>query len=125
VQNSISDTLPVCHLFSSPLLTMRGMPQVYSGDEIGMTGGDDPENRHDFPGGFPGSKRDAFTASGRTPEQDKMHEWVAGLLHFRNGHSVFGDVDSGISCRMLRPSSTCVRAICAQDAGRAIQIVCW
>ncbi len=35
------------------LLTTRGMPQLYSGDEIAMTGGDDPDNRHDFPGGFP------------------------------------------------------------------------
>jgi len=30
------------------LLTMRGMPQVYSGDEIAMLGGDDPDNRRDF-----------------------------------------------------------------------------
>lgn len=33
------------------LLTMRGTPEIYYGDEIGMTGGDDPENRHDFPAG--------------------------------------------------------------------------
>jgi glycosidase len=33
------------------LLTTRGTPEIYYGDEIGMTGGDDPENRHDFPAG--------------------------------------------------------------------------
>lgn len=33
------------------LLTTRGIPEIYYGDELGMTGGDDPENRHDFPAG--------------------------------------------------------------------------
>jgi glycosidase len=33
------------------LLTTRGTPEIYYGDEIGMTGGADPENRHDFPAG--------------------------------------------------------------------------
>ena len=41
--------------WSSP---MRGTPELYYGDEIGMTGGDDPDNRHDFPGGFPGDKQE-------------------------------------------------------------------
>ena len=36
------------------LLTYRGTPCIYYGDEIGMLGGNDPENRHDFPGGWPG-----------------------------------------------------------------------
>jgi neopullulanase len=73
------------------LLTMRGMPQIYSGDEIAMRGGDDPENRHDFPGGFPDNKQDAFTSAGRTLEQNEMHDWVAGLLRFRNSTAVFAD----------------------------------
>jgi glycosidase len=41
---------------------MRGMPQIYYGDEIGMPGGNDPDNRQDFPGGFPG---DAWPADQR------------------------------------------------------------
>jgi glycosidase len=41
------------------LLTTRGTPEIYYGDEIGMTGGEDPENRHDFPGGDP-SDNDVF-----------------------------------------------------------------
>jgi len=63
------------------LLTMRGMPEVYSGDEIAMTGGDDPDNRHDFPGGWPRAKQDAF--SSRTPAQATMHDWVEKLLTLR------------------------------------------
>ena len=41
-----------CTLHSPLLTTMRGMPQIYSGDEIAMHGGDDPDDRRDFPGGF-------------------------------------------------------------------------
>ncbi len=61
------------------LMTLRGMPELYSGDEIEMLGGADPDNRRDFPGGFPGDKANAFTAAGRTPDQAAMHDWVATL----------------------------------------------
>jgi glycosidase len=70
------------------LATLRGMPQIYSGDEIAMRGGADPDNRHDFPGGFPGDAQNAFTAAGRTSEQAGVHDWVASLLHFRQHHPV-------------------------------------
>lgn len=74
------------------VLTMRGTPEIYYGDELAMKGGADPNNRHDFPGGFPGDKHDAFTAAGRTPVQNEVHNWVEGLLHFRDSQPVFGDV---------------------------------
>jgi neopullulanase len=70
------------------LATMRGMPQIYYGDEIGMPGGKDPDNRHDFPGGFLGDAKDGFTAEGRTPAQESMHAWVQGLLQLRAHHPV-------------------------------------
>jgi neopullulanase len=69
------------------LATMRGMPQIYYGDEIAMTGGSDPDNRNDFPGGFPGDKNDAFTAAARTADQEAMHAWVQGLLQLRAHHA--------------------------------------
>lgn len=65
------------------LTTMRGMPQIYSGDEIAMRGGDDPDNRRDFPGGFAGAAQDAFTAQGRTAEQEKAFEGLQALLRVR------------------------------------------
>lgn len=68
------------------LATLRGMPQIYAGDEIGMEGGDDPDNRRDFPGGFPGDSTSAFTAAGRTSAQSSMHDWVSSLLSFRAAH---------------------------------------
>lgn len=70
----------------SLLLTLRGIPQIYSGDEIAMPGGDDPDNRRDFPGGFPGDPRNAFTASGRTPEQQDVFAYVQSLLKLRKAH---------------------------------------
>ena len=70
------------------LATMRGMPQIYSGDEIAMYGGNDPDNRRDFPGGFPGDTSDAFTSAGRTSQQEAMHAWVQGLLDLRAHHDV-------------------------------------
>ncbi len=72
------------------VLTTRGMPQIYSGDEIAMQGGDDPENRHDFPGGFAeaptGLKNDAFAAEGRSAVQQETYEWVANLDALRRKH---------------------------------------
>lgn len=70
----------------SLLLTLRGIPQIYSGDEIAMPGGDDPDNRRDFPGGFPGDQRSAFTPSGRTPEEQDVYAHVQGLLKLRREH---------------------------------------
>lgn len=70
----------------SLLLTMRGIPQIYAGDEIGMPGGDDPDNRRDFPGGFPGDPRNAFTSAGRTADEQKIFTYVRDLLHLRQEH---------------------------------------
>jgi neopullulanase len=67
-------------------LTLRGIPELYYGDEIGLTGGGDPENRHDFPGGWPRDPRDAFTEAGRTPEQQEIFAYVQKLLRFRREH---------------------------------------
>jgi glycosidase len=68
------------------LATMRGMPQIYSGDEIAMSSGNNGDNRSDFPGGFPGDPSNAFVATGRTPQQQAMYAWVQGLLDLRAHH---------------------------------------
>jgi len=70
----------------SLLLTLRGIPQIYYGDEISMDGGTDPDNRHDFPGGFPGDPRNAFTHDGRTAEQEDIFAHVKALLTLRQKH---------------------------------------
>jgi glycosidase len=70
----------------SLLATLRGIPQLYYGDEIGMAGGADPDNRNDFPGGFPRDQQSAFTQAGRTPEQQEIYAHVQSLLKLRQQH---------------------------------------
>lgn len=66
------------------LLTSRGIPMIYYGDEIGMTGGNDPDNRRDFPGGWPEDQRNAFEGSGRTAEQQELWTCLQKLTHLRS-----------------------------------------
>jgi glycosidase len=63
------------------LLTTRGIPQITWGDEIGMPGHMD--DRRDFPGGFPGDSRDAFSAAGRTPAEQQLFTTYRDLLRLR------------------------------------------
>jgi glycosidase len=65
------------------LLTTRGTPMIYYGDEIGMPGGGDPDNRRDFPGGWPDDARNAFTSVGRTAAEEQVHAHVRTLLALR------------------------------------------
>ena len=65
------------------VLTMRGTPQLYAGDEVLLEGGGDPDNRRDFPGSFPGDRVNGFTAEGRSAPQNAMHDWVAALGKLR------------------------------------------
>lgn len=68
-------------------LTLRGIPELYYGDEIGMPGGGDPDNRRDFPGGWIGDSNDAFTEAGRTHEQQEIFSYVKELLQVRREHA--------------------------------------
>ena len=65
------------------LLTTRGTPKLYYGDEIAMRGGGDPDNRRDFPGGWPGDARNAFEAAGRTAEEQAVFAHTQRMLRLR------------------------------------------
>ncbi|HMF58331.1 MAG TPA: alpha-amylase family glycosyl hydrolase [Pyrinomonadaceae bacterium] len=69
-------------------LTVRGTPQLYYGDEIAMPGADDPDNRQDFPGGFPGDTHNAFLSSGRTGLEQRMYAWTRQWIQLRRDHTV-------------------------------------
>jgi glycosidase len=71
-------------------LTLRGIPQLYYGDEIGMSGGSDPDNRHDFPGGWTEDSKNAFSEGGRTSEQQATFAYVQSLLRLRREHPALG-----------------------------------
>jgi glycosidase len=70
-------------LANTLVLTTRGVPQLYYGDEIAMEGGDEPTTRGDFPGGFPGDKRNAFTEAGRTKEEQELFAHIRRLTGLR------------------------------------------
>ena len=73
------------------LLTVKRIPQLYYGTEILMNGTKEKTDgyvRKDFPGGFPGDDHNAFTAGGRTPEENAMFTWLSRLLHWRQGNDV-------------------------------------
>lgn len=67
------------------LLTVRGYPQIYSGDEIMLDGlpGNYEGYRFDFPGGWKEDSRNAFTAVGRTSEENEVFNYMRKILRFR------------------------------------------
>lgn len=62
------------------ILSTRGIPQLYAGEEIAMEGGEDPDNRRDFP-------LDAFRAEGRTAKQREMFDWTRAWIAMRREHA--------------------------------------
>ena len=73
------------------LLTVKRIPQLYYGTEILMNGTKqvtDGNVRKDFPGGFPGDTRNAFTKEGRTRAENSMFNWLSRLLHWRQNNPV-------------------------------------
>ena len=65
-------TIAGLKLANAFVLTTRGVPQLYYGDEIGMTGPDEPTTREDFPGGP------------RTKEERELFEYIRGLIRLRH-----------------------------------------
>jgi glycosidase len=84
-------TLEGAMMHTAFTLSVRGIPQLYYGEEIAMEGKEDPDNRRDFPGGFPGDKRSAFTAEGRTSTEQRMYDWTRNWIRLRRQHSSLRD----------------------------------
>ncbi len=78
-----SATLEGAMLHTAFVLSTRGIPQLYYGEELAMTGGHDPNNRKDFVGGFAGDKTDKFTKEGRTADEQKMFDFAAFWIDLR------------------------------------------
>lgn len=72
--------------------TVRGIPQIYYGSEVGMRGdknkGGDADIRRDFPGGWKSDKVNAFKPSEQTPEQKEFYQFTQKLLNWRKGKEV-------------------------------------
>ncbi|MBR5753320.1 MAG: glycoside hydrolase family 13 protein [Clostridia bacterium] len=76
------------------LATLRGIPQLFYGDEMMfMTGNprrDDGRLRMDFPGGWPGDKLNLFTEEGRKADKQaaELHDYCRTLFQWRKGKEV-------------------------------------
>ncbi len=73
------------------IATVRGIPQIYYGSEIGMKGDKDKGDgdiRRDFPGGWQGDSNTAFTAKGRNEVQNKYFNFSKKLFNWRKNASV-------------------------------------
>ena len=73
------------------IATVRGIPQIYYGSEIGMKGDKvkgDGDIRRDFPGGWQGDSSSAFTANGRNEVQNKYFNFSKKLFNWRKNASV-------------------------------------
>ena len=74
------------------IATIRGIPQLYYGSEIGMAGNKDKAGdaaiRQDFPGGWNGDSNNAFTKEGRTAEQQKYFDFTSKLFTWRKKAAV-------------------------------------
>ena len=70
------------------VLTVPGIPQIYYGTELLMSGDRRPGDgnvRRDMPGGFPGDTTDAFTRQGRTDKQNEAFDFISTILKWRKG----------------------------------------
>ena len=77
-------TPDLAKLHTAFILSVRGIPQLYYGEEIGMEGKDDPDNRRDFPA----RAFDPKTLDANTRE---MFEWTRLWIRTRREHSALRD----------------------------------
>ncbi|RNA62119.1 alpha-amlyase [Chryseobacterium nematophagum] len=72
--------------------TVRGIPQIYYGSEVGMRGdkekGGDADIRRDFPGGWKSDKQNAFNPLNQTTEQKEFYQFTQKLLNWRKQKEV-------------------------------------
>ena len=84
-------SLDVYKLGLSFILTTRGIPQVYYGTEIVMEGDKSKGDgflREDFPGGWPGDEKNAFTGANLTDQEKEAFDFTMKLLNWRKEKDV-------------------------------------
>lgn len=73
------------------LLTIPGIPQIFYGSEFmiyGNTKKDFAYVRPEIPGGWQGDKKNYFTKSGLSPEQNEAWHFMQKILQWRKGNDV-------------------------------------
>ena len=86
IYTTLHDRADLVRMAVAFYLTTRGIPQIFYGTEILMAS-PGPKNdgviRSDFPGGWPGDARNAFTGAGLTPAELEMQQYVRKLANWR------------------------------------------
>jgi neopullulanase len=73
------------------VFTVRGIPSIYYGTEILMTGWEHDGHgyiREDFPGGWPNDAVDVFNRKGLTPQQNEAFGYLQRLMKWRADKAV-------------------------------------
>lgn len=89
--NQIYENIEDYKLVMTLMATVRGIPQLYYGSEIGMKGDKgkgDGDIRRDFPGGWEGDSNNAFLSSGRTATQNEYFNFTSKLFNWRKNKKV-------------------------------------
>jgi Glycosidases len=104
------------------LLTTRGIPEIYYGTEIAMTGdkaNGDGSLRENFPGGWNQDKRNAFHPDGRTPEENQTFDYLKRLLNWRKDNAV---IAKG-SLKHFSPATTGVYVYERKYEGKSVVVL--
>lgn len=73
------------------IATVRGIPQLYYGSEIGMAGDKgkgDGDIRRDMPGGWASDAYSVFTSAGRNAQQKQFYDFTSKLFTWRKNKEV-------------------------------------
>ena len=98
-----NSTLAGAKMHVAFVLSVRGIPQLYAGEEIAMEGGEDPDNRRDFP-----SAR--FRPDGRNPIEQQMFSCTRDWIRLRREYAslrkgrlidLFSDDETYVFARQL------------------------
>jgi glycosidase len=85
ILSSLGESVPKLKVALAWLFTCRGIPQLYYGTEVMMKGIANPDGwvRLDFPGGWEGDKKNAFTGEGLSEEEKSIQTYTKLLGNYR------------------------------------------
>ncbi len=89
IHSSLGESIPKTKMAYAWLMTCRGIPQMYYGSEVLMKGISNPDGwvRLDFPGGWTGDKKNAFTEDGLNEQEKDFLHYTQLLGTYRKGAS--------------------------------------
>jgi glycosidase len=89
----VNEDIKKMHVGMAWLMTCRGIPQLYYGNEILMPGFTSPNDgyvRKDFPGGWYGDSKNAFTGANMTAQEKEFQDYTKKLAQFRKNSTAIG-----------------------------------